>query len=129
MVRRGHAWVVCLVVVAGAARADDAPRRQPAARVQLLKTPGGVRFGLLGEKKPKPAPTVFLFASSIEGTLNQPDYDRVGALLAGEGWLRVALDVPCPARLPLITFRIFIVRRSISKTVLLVNSSRLYPRL
>jgi predicted amidohydrolase/dienelactone hydrolase len=72
----------------------DLPVR-PRPAFRILRTPGGVRFGLLGEKGTAPAPVLFLFANSIEDTLSQDAYVKVGRLLLPEGFLGVALDVPC----------------------------------
>jgi dienelactone hydrolase len=66
-----------------------------ADRVQSLQTPAGVRFALRGEKPAAPAPTLFVFATAAEPTLAAAEYNQVGRLLAGDGWLCVALDVPC----------------------------------
>jgi predicted amidohydrolase/dienelactone hydrolase len=67
----------------------------PRPTFQILKTPAGVRFGLLGEKGTAPAPVLFLCATSVEETLGQEAYAKVGRLLAAEGFLGVALDLPC----------------------------------
>lgn len=85
---RCQCWAVGLLVVVGLGRADE-----PAVR--LLQTSDGVRFGVVGEKKAKPAPTLFNFATTPEATLKPPAYGKIGALLAKDGWLHVALDVPC----------------------------------
>ncbi|HLJ11527.1 MAG TPA: alpha/beta fold hydrolase, partial [Planctomycetaceae bacterium] len=60
-----------------------------------LKTPGGVRFGVKGAKPSAPAPTLFVFATDFNTTLQSDDYNKVGRLLAKEGVLCVALDLPC----------------------------------
>ncbi len=63
--------------------------------VKVLKTPAGIRFGLMGAKGDKPAPTVFIFATGLEETLAQAAFNKVGHLLARDGALGVALDLPC----------------------------------
>ncbi len=63
--------------------------------VEILKTPGGVRFGISGTKPATPAPTLFVFANDISTTLESDDYNKAGKLLAREGVLCVALDMPC----------------------------------
>ena len=71
------------------AKADEAPT------VRIMRTPSGVRFGLLGEKGPAPAPTLFVFGSSLENSLRDKHLIEVGHLLARQGFLSVSLDMPC----------------------------------
>jgi dienelactone hydrolase len=65
------------------------------ARITFLHTASGVRFGVLEQKAATPSPTLFVFASDIEGTLGSDDFNMVGHLLAQKGWLSVSLDLPC----------------------------------
>jgi dienelactone hydrolase len=61
----------------------------------MLEAPGGVRFALLGGKPSAPAPTLFVLAGAAQGSLESDDYNKVGRLLAGHGFLCVSLDLPC----------------------------------
>jgi len=70
--------------------ADEAPRT-----VQTLKTSTGVPFGIWGVKPATPAPTLFILASTIEGTLGDPYYRRAGNILSEQGFLCVSIDLPC----------------------------------
>jgi dienelactone hydrolase len=79
---------LALAAPPGAWAGDERP-------VKVLHTPSGVRFGLLGDKGASPAPTLFVFASSVEGTLGSDDYNKAGRLLGKAGYLCVALDLPC----------------------------------
>lgn len=63
--------------------------------VQVLKTPSGERFGMLGKKGSGPAPTLFVFATGLEESLQSADFNRVGHLLGQKGFLCVSVDVPC----------------------------------
>jgi len=63
--------------------------------IRILRTPSGVRFGILGEKARTPAPTLFVFAVNIEDTLRIDEFNKVGHILARDGYLCVSLDVPC----------------------------------
>lgn len=63
--------------------------------INVFHTPTGVRFGLLGEKGPSPAPTLFIFAVDLETSLESTDFASVGHALAKQGFLLVSLDVPC----------------------------------
>jgi len=63
--------------------------------VEILKTPGGVRFGVMGAKPAAPSPTLFVFANDLIGTLRKDEFNKVGKLLSKEGFLSVALDMPC----------------------------------
>jgi pimeloyl-ACP methyl ester carboxylesterase len=62
--------------------------------VQLLQTPSGVRFGILGQKGAQPAPTLFAFGLDIQSALAE-EANVVGVILARRGFLCVSLDVPC----------------------------------
>ncbi len=74
-------------------RADDSqPAETPA---QVLKTKSGVRYGIWPKKPEAPAPTLFIFAGSIEDTLNTPYFRQSGNQLAKEGFLCVSVDLPC----------------------------------
>ncbi len=64
-------------------------------KVQVLLTPSGVRFGLLGSKSSAPAPTLFVFATSLEEALTRAEFNKAGHLAAKQGYLCVALDLPC----------------------------------
>jgi esterase FrsA len=64
---------------------------------EILRTPGGIRFGLLGNKGPTPGPTVFAFAGSVEDALTLPQFNRCGLLLHEQGCLCVSVDLPCYA--------------------------------
>jgi dienelactone hydrolase len=86
----GFAVVVVLFAPAFS-MADEATAR----KVQVLKTPGGVRYGIWGEKPTAPAPTLIILASTVEGTLGDPYYRRAGNILAEQGYLCVSIDLPC----------------------------------
>lgn len=72
-----------------------ADSKSPLTKPTILTTPSDVRFGILGKKGPLPAPTLFIFAGSIEETLGQEVYSKVGLRLAKHGWLCVSVDIPC----------------------------------
>lgn len=63
--------------------------------MHLIELPSGLRFGLSKERPPAPAPTLFIFASSLEASLTEDDFCGVGRLVEPQGYLYVALDVPC----------------------------------
>ena len=63
--------------------------------MQVLRTPEGTRFGLWGERPPKPAPTLFVIASALEKMESEPMFTEVGRQLACDGFLYVAVDPPC----------------------------------
>jgi dienelactone hydrolase len=70
-------------------------RGQAPAKIKVLETSTGIRFGLLGSKGEAPAPTLFVLASSLEDSLTSDDFAKVGKLLLKKGFICVALDVPC----------------------------------
>lgn len=63
--------------------------------LQILNTPGGVRFVLQGEPTGQPAPALFVFATDAETSLTQADFNEVGHRLLGEGVLGISLTLPC----------------------------------
>jgi dienelactone hydrolase len=87
--------LICLAFF-GPSRASGAEDNAPAApKAQILTTPGGVRYGIWPAKPSAPAPTVFIFAASIEDTLNDTYFRQAGNLLATKGYLCVSVDLPC----------------------------------
>ncbi len=66
--------------------------------VQILKTAGGEPFGIWGEKSGSPAPTLFILASTIEGTLGKAYFRQCGNQLVEHGYLCVSIDLPCHGR-------------------------------
>lgn len=66
----------------------------PSSTVQHVSTASGVRFGVLGQMRQAPSPTLFIFATNFETSLADPNYARVGHILAQEGYLCVSLDLP-----------------------------------
>ena len=68
-----------------------------AGPIQILKTPGGLRFGIVGAAVGKPAarhPTVFVYATSLEDSLGREPYNLTCNLLRQSGFLCVSLDLP-----------------------------------
>jgi len=64
--------------------------------VTRLSTPAGVQFGIIGQKAAAPAPTLLIFASSMEESLESRDFNRTGlAIQRTKGFLLVSLDLPC----------------------------------
>ena len=63
--------------------------------MHILRTPGGVRYGVFGDKQTKPAPTLFIFGLGLKEMESSPYLTEVGRLLAKHGYLFVALDPPC----------------------------------
>ena len=49
------------------AQAAEGPPTEPKAKA--LQTQSGVRFAVLGDKPPAPAPTLFIFATSADESL------------------------------------------------------------
>lgn len=82
-----------LTVVAASARGDDPKAEVPPAK--RLTTKSGVSFGIWPQVPDRPAPTLFIFATTVEGTLDQEVYRKAGNILAPRGYLCVAVDLPC----------------------------------
>src|ERR1043166_8893218 len=60
-----------------------------------ILTTNGVRFGIIGGKPAVPAPTLFVFANDLEGTLEKGDFAKVGKILQEKkSFLLAGLDMP-----------------------------------
>lgn len=80
--------LVCAVLLPlSSLRADES--------VERLTTKAGVRFGLWPQRPKKPAPTMFVLASTVDATLKSAYFRQAGEMLAKEGWLLVSIDLPC----------------------------------
>ncbi len=66
--------------------------------IKHLKTPGDVEFGLWNQTSDKPAPVLFVLASTIDTTLGEAYYRQSGNELAEHGWISVSIDLPCHGR-------------------------------
>jgi dienelactone hydrolase len=75
--------------------AGVAASQETIPKLEVLKTPGGTRLGVLGPKPAAPAPTLLVFATDLENTLPVPAYSQIGHLLMKEGWLVAGVDLPC----------------------------------
>jgi len=89
-----QALFACLLTLAGFA-SSHAGETKSAPDMKVLRTPGGVRFGLFGDKGKAPAPTLFVFAVGLEDMKSHLYFTEVGRRLAKHGFLYVALDPPC----------------------------------
>ena len=92
-------WIAGIAVVAFALAAEQVKAQEPAlpvlnGEVVTAKTADGIEYGLWGTKATYPAPTLFIFASDIHATLDNPYYRQCGELLAAQGYLCVSLDLP-----------------------------------
>ena len=66
--------------------------------VKRSKTPEGVEYGIWGLTENRPAPTLFVLATTIDGTLGDKYYRQSGNELAARGYLCVSIDLPCHRR-------------------------------
>ena len=85
----------CVMIVAWNAFPPVGIHAAEPPKVTILTTDGGVKFGILGEKPAKPAPTLIVLASSPEATLGSDYFLQCGVMLAKQGYLCVSLDLPC----------------------------------
>jgi dienelactone hydrolase len=86
------------LLAAGPSGGADPATPAPGPQAAILTTPSGVRYGIWPAKPALPAPTLFIFASSIEETLNTVYFRQAGNLLAAKGYLCVSVDLPCHGR-------------------------------
>ena len=84
-----------LVAVAASLISLPELRADPLPKFQILQTEKSVRFGILGDKPAKPAPTLIVLASSPEETLPSPYFLQSGVMLMKQGYLCVSIDLPC----------------------------------
>jgi dienelactone hydrolase len=86
------ASLLLMLCASAALAAEPAAADGPSA--QILTTKTGVRYGIWPAKPQSPAPTVFILANSIEGTLNSAYYRQSGNVLAKHGYVCVSVDLP-----------------------------------
>ena len=65
-----------------------------AEETKILETPSGIRFSWLGQKSPRPAPTLFVFAKDMQSSLERDAFAKMAWLLVERGFIAVALDLP-----------------------------------
>jgi dienelactone hydrolase len=87
-----------LTAVVNPAPADCDGGRHDAAKgqatIRIETTANGVRFGVWNDAGEPESPALFVFASTIEGTLGEPYYRQCGNVLAKAGYVCVSLDLP-----------------------------------
>jgi len=83
---------VLLSLIAIPLRVNAAPN---AGEVALKTTPDGVEYGIWGEPASTPAPTLFILAGTIDGTLGDAYFRQAGTALGDRGYLCVSVDLPC----------------------------------
>jgi dienelactone hydrolase len=88
------ALAFALSSLATLARGDTPPAETPKP-ARIAETKSGVRFGLWPPEAKGPAPTLFILANSIEGTLDDAYFRQSGNQLARRGYLCVSVDLPC----------------------------------
>lgn len=89
-------WVILSgVLLPGGWRETVLAAAEGPRAVRVLRTEGGVRFGIWGKESGGPAPTLFVLASTIEETLGDAYYRQSGNALAEWGYLSVSVDLPC----------------------------------
>ena len=92
LIRRVMTMLPLLLLLGGASTRAAEPADN--AIVQK-KTPDRVEYGVWGKPRTKPAPTLFMLASTIDGVLGDPYFRQCGNELAEFGYLVVSVDLPC----------------------------------
>jgi hypothetical protein len=89
--RAGIAVILSMLLLIDAAHAaesvDDA--------VIHKKTPDGIEYGVWGNVGAEPAPTLFMLAGTIDGTLGSAYFRQCGNELGKLGYVVVSIDLPC----------------------------------
>ncbi len=62
--------------------------------LRISETDQGVRYGIWSRESNPPAPTLFILANTIEGTLAADYFRQSGTTLAQQGWCCVSIDMP-----------------------------------
>jgi dienelactone hydrolase len=63
--------------------------------MQVLRTPGNIRFGVIGNQTGAASPTLLVVAMSLEDMQREPVYTEVSRLLAAQGFRSVVIEPPC----------------------------------
>jgi poly(3-hydroxybutyrate) depolymerase len=89
--------IVFLVLVANSvwSPAGQTVHGADGREIAVQRTRSGVRYGMIGEIRDQPAPTLFVLAHGIEEMRRQPVYTEVSAILAEQGWASVVIEPPC----------------------------------
>ena len=77
--------------MADAGDQDVSPKNPP---LRILETREHIRYGVLGGGQSAPAPTLFVFAGTIETSLNDAYFRQCGNELMKRGFVCVSLDLP-----------------------------------
>ena len=79
------------ILVSATVQADE--KRE----ILIRRTSDNIRYGLIGtvDNLQAPAPTLMIFAHSIETMQQQPVYSEVASLLSPLGWVSVIIEPPC----------------------------------
>jgi len=85
----------CILVLLNATNLSSLRADTKKEAIQITKTSTNVRFGLLGKKPVKPAPTLFIFSGTIEESLGDSYFRQCGNMLYEQGYLCISLDLPC----------------------------------
>jgi dienelactone hydrolase len=81
-------WLALILTALGHAAETKVP-------MQMLRTPGNIRFGIIGGQKGTASPTLLVVAMSLEDMQREPVYTDVSRLLATQGFLSVVIEPPC----------------------------------
>ena len=99
----GFKLFACCLLLALCSTTQSTRAAEPTRTLQTLETRTGVRFGLWSNapaapatpaSQAMPAPTLFILASTIDGTLGDAYYRQAGNALAAHGYLCVSIDLP-----------------------------------
>ncbi|MFA6564674.1 MAG: prolyl oligopeptidase family serine peptidase [Verrucomicrobiia bacterium] len=87
-----HLTLAVLLAVIAASVSAAAEMKPP---LVILRTPGNIRFGVIGSQPGFAAPTLLVVAMSLEEMQQQPVFTEVARLLAKQGWMSVVIEPPC----------------------------------
>jgi dienelactone hydrolase len=91
-----RASIAVAVMLLTFVRAQGTSSAQETRRIEIQRTANNLRFGIIRDDSVRlPAPTLFVFATAIEGMQTQPIYTEVSELLVKQGWVSIVIDPPC----------------------------------
>jgi pimeloyl-ACP methyl ester carboxylesterase len=88
--------IICILALVGgpSPAAGPEPMDHPKMSSRLVKTPSGIGFRLAGDRGQRPAPTLFMFGSSAQTSVEMESFNTLGFILARDGFLSVGIDAP-----------------------------------
>jgi esterase FrsA len=92
---KSRCWLVLVLLAAPSVSALAQMKPRKLGDANPMRTPGGIEFVMIGTKRAQPAPLVVIMGNAAQQSLEDESIGLVGWLLQKQGFLSVALDLPC----------------------------------